>query len=378
MLQELKLECMCNFPNFISLYSTKNFRINHPDPTIQDQSLRPYHFLRRFGWMLYRTKKGVLGYSVMHHPGVSRALQSQDLQGYLQIPLLGQRGIWENHGRTRSTTCNVPGGIFVGMFECASKYLWICKVLKMVKVFVCVSENEPRVASGNYLKLIGQYVSTFQWQYGVTVHPKSQLVSCLLSRNMWDSLIDHLFQLKGGVSDERSDWYEGVLSLLNGELKSNDFCCCSRVFCVGWFHPSNWEKASIRKGVFLWDCRDGLSLGCALQNWDSQSFWMLHSPALGSWAGAAEVLIHLGHLSPWRIDFHGGIIRWILPKVVGVWIHWLCISHRSRLFCHLVILGKGLLLLLLAVKKPRPLEIFGMFALNRMAHWPLKMQRLLI
>ena len=69
--------------------------------------------------------------------------------------------------------CNVPGGIFVGMFECASKYLWICKVLKMVqgahafqkgrstsgsseghptwwiaqrcKVFVCVSENEPRV-----------------------------------------------------------------------------------------------------------------------------------------------------------------------------------------------------------------------------------------
>ncbi len=244
-------------------------------------------------------------------------------------------------------------------------------------LFVFLRTN-PGWKFWNFLKLIGQYVSTFQWQYDVTVHPKSQLVSCPLSRNMWDSLIDHLFQLKGGVSDERSDWYQGVLSLLNGELKNNDFCCCSSVFCVGWFHPSNWEKASIRKGVFLWDCRDGLSLGCALQNWDSQSFWMLHSPPLGSWAGAAEVLIHLGHLSPWRIDFHGGIIRWILPKVVGVWIHWLCISHRSRLFCHLVILGKGLLLLLLAVKKPRPLEIFGMFALNRMAHWPLKMQRLLI
>ena len=63
-----------------------NLRITHPDlPFVAKIQLGAPAWVVR---------------SVMHHPGVSRALQSPDLQRYLQILLLGLKKKGGNFGRS--------------------------------------------------------------------------------------------------------------------------------------------------------------------------------------------------------------------------------------------------------------------------------------
>lgn len=100
----------------------------------------------------------------------------------------------------------------------------------------------------------------------------------------------------------------------------------------------------------------GIILAIWSTNGNSQSFWMLQ---LLHWRAGLEQqnCRSLGSLKPMN-GFSSGIIIWMLPKVVGFWIHWCAFFIEVGCFDTLRFLEKGLLLLLLAVKKNTTWDIW--------------------